>query len=433
MAKRTGSTYLKDGVRQVAVRTDRPGAKKPKWVRPCPLNEEGLPMDEIEAKALALKSQRAYDTGAWDPWSPTPHAPVDVSSTPKAAPGLTVLEYVYVWLKTLDHESAPKDRANTENYLARSPIASIPLATVSPADVGDFVAWLRRQPSSQGGRVAPRTVRNIYSVLRRALAYAAFQRACPSNPCVLPRGVLPAIVDKVQGARDAWEFTRPEIEQLLADARVPADRRVFNALQFLTGARPGETRALRWQDWDRAMAPLTCLSIRRAIRSVSHVVGRTKTGAKKPVPVHPVLERVLAAWWGGGWAGYMGRAPKPEDLIVPAPSGRARRATSCNRDFRRDLARLELPLRHLYVARHTFITRTQNDGGDGQVLRWVTHAPPSSAYDGYTRMDWSRLCGEVAKLRIAGPETAVATGVAKRPPLVTNRHVPEAPQGLFTG
>jgi hypothetical protein len=34
--------------------------------------------------------------------------------------------------------------------------------------------------------------------------------------------------------------------------------------------------------------------------------------------------------------------------------------------------------------RHAFITRAQDDGADGALLRWVTHAPPRSAFDGYT-------------------------------------------------
>lgn len=56
----------------------------------------------------------------------------------------------------------------------------------------------------------------------------------------------------------------------------------------------------------------------------------------------------------------------------------------------------------MYCARHTFITLTQEDGGDGTVLRWITHAPPSTAYDGYSCEQGGRLCRELGKLQITG-------------------------------
>jgi hypothetical protein len=71
-------------------------------------------------------------------------------------------------------------------------------------------------------------------------------------------------------------------------------------------------------------------------RSYSTRVGEktTKTDAVKHVPVHPMLAAMLAEWKLGGWAEMMGRAPGPDDLIVPlpqmppsaAPSARASRS-----------------------------------------------------------------------------------------------------------
>jgi hypothetical protein len=45
----------------------------------------------------------------------------------------------------------------------------------------------------------------------------------------------------------------------------------------------------------------------------------TKMDAVKHVPVHPTLAVMLAEWKLGGWAEMMGRAPGPDDLIVPLP------------------------------------------------------------------------------------------------------------------
>ena len=106
---------------------------------------------------------------------------------------------------------------------------------------------------------------------------------------------------------------------------------------------------------------------------------------------------------GGGWRRLIGRDPTPDDLLCPNKDGHPRNINRANRDFGRDLAKLELRDRHHYCTRHTFITQTQEDGGDLSVLKWITHAPPKSAYDGYTRAQWARLCTEILKLQV-GPE-----------------------------
>ena len=56
------------------------------------------------------------------------------------------------------------------------------------------------------------------------------------------------------------------------------------------------------------------------------------------------------------------------------------------------------------------ITQVQDDGADGSIIKWVTHAPPKSSHDGYARSLWTRLCEELGKLWV-GP----AGGLTPRP------------------
>ena len=44
----------------------------------------------------------------------------------------------------------------------------------------------------------------------------------------------------------------------------------------------------------------------------------TKTDNPREMPVHPTLAKVLAEWKLEGFERFVGRKPKPEDLIVPA-------------------------------------------------------------------------------------------------------------------
>ena len=59
----------------------------------------------------------------------------------------------------------------------------------------------------------------------------------PSNPAQLGRRALPRVkASSKQRHRQAQNFTREEVAKLLADPRVPADRRMLYTLAFYTAA-----------------------------------------------------------------------------------------------------------------------------------------------------------------------------------------------------
>lgn len=433
---RTGSAYERHGVIVVAVNL-RPGSRSRRWIEPCPPRKDGHPIDLIYARAVAAELQRRYDAGEWDPEVQTltapsvvnalPSGPVSAApsklivkptvvavpaapattfvtaarapaSTTKAAP--TVIEYAREWVKKQRYESAPKDAARIELYLAKGPLTNIPLPELRPRHILEYIGWLQDHPSERGGTLAPRTIRGIYDVLRRSLDAAVIDEIIGANPCSPIRGKLPSIEDKDPLAREGWLYAREDIVKLATDARILPVRRVCYALQFLTGMRVGELAVLRFKDYDPAMKPLGRLTIRRAVKSVTLREAQTKTSAVKLVPVHPALAAVLDAWKAEGWKAYMGREPEDDDLVVPNKEGKIRNTNRQNRDLGRDCKRIGVTHRHQHAMRHTFITLVQDDGADGQVIRWITHAPPRTAFDSYTRAQWNRLCQELAKLRI---------------------------------
>jgi len=393
---RQGSAFVKAGkiVVQVRLRADAP---RRFWVTECPARKDSVPVDLVHARAVAADLQRLYDSGKWDPLA-KPEGPAAAPEGP-----LTVLTFVTRWAARQTYESASKDRRVLTRHLGAAPLGALLVRDLRPMHIVAFIDWLRGRPSRQGGVLAARTVRSIYDAVRRALDEAVLHELLPANPCAPVHGRLPSIEDKSPGDRDGWFFERAEVWALITDPRVPEPRRVAYAVEFLTGCRPGELSALRIRDWDRGQRPLTRLTVSRAIKSVSKTEGRTKTGAKKLVPVHPALERILSAWVAEGWERFIGRAPTAEDLLCPNQNNTPRDTTRANRYFGQDLAKLKLRKRHHYCTRHTFISQTQDDGADASIMRWATHAPPTSAYDGYTRGQWSRLCEEIGKLRV-GPE-----------------------------
>jgi len=366
------------------------------WERKIDRPTDGGAYNEEYANLHRAQLVYAYENGLWDPEAPSP----------EETAGPTVVEFVRQWADRQTYESAPKDVARVELYVAPSPLANVRVKDLRPKLIADYIEWLKKLPSRRGETLGASAVRNAFDVVQRAMDSAVVEELIPTNPCSLKpiRKGLPRKRDKDPAAREGWVFTREEIERLISDEAINPDRRVQYAILFLTGMRFGEFAALRWRDYDRTTTPLGRITVSRAIKSVSKTEGRTKTEAVKRVPVHPTLAAILAEWHLRGWPKAFGRAPESDDYVLPSVRGRCkgepRNDSASNRSFKADQRKLGMRKRHQHVARHTFISLAQDDGADGSILKWVTHAPPDSAFDGYNRGQWLRLCHEVSKLRI---------------------------------
>jgi hypothetical protein len=128
----------------------------------------------------------------------------------------------------------------------------------------------------------------------------------------------------------------------------------------------------------------------------------------------------------------VGRAPGPDDLIVPLPPAAAeRRRSRSGEPFRsqdytgkrwrdEDMPMLAWRYREPYVTKSTFISLVLEDGANPDVIEnRVTHTKKNrGAFDGYDRRNptlgpqWTETCTEVAKLQISrGAVTAVINAV----------------------
>jgi len=99
----------------------------------------------------------------------------------------------------------------------------------------------------------------------------------------------------------------------------------------------------------------------------------------------------------------MGRAPEPDDLVLPTPpppKGKGRHSPAWEmRDknytrkcFLRDLRTLGIEHRRVHDLRRTFISLAREDGADKDILRRGTHQPPKDVMELYTTVEWRKLC-----------------------------------------
>jgi integrase len=244
-------------------------------------------------------------------------------------------------------------------------IGRLKLAEVRPRHAYQLVQALKRTKSRRGGVLAPRTVRGIFFTTRQVFQHAVLEELLVGNPMVLARGILPAVEDKDPTWRLDAVFNQDEVERLISDDRIPPQRRVAYAIEFLTGLRTGEVSALRWGDYSPNHEPLGRIVAARSYDSKKGIVKVTKTKVAHVVPVHPTLAKVLASWRVGGWAKWMQRNPTDEDLLIPTAKGN-------NRDVRVALASFYAPSAAL---RQPGDVHQPVPGGGGLTHRGRDHHP----------------------------------------------------------
>ncbi|HET8540415.1 MAG TPA: hypothetical protein VFL83_11135 [Anaeromyxobacter sp.] len=289
-----------------------------------------------------------------------------------------------------------------------------PIAEVTKAEMLMWARALPKHVRSDGkpGTISGRTCHNVANTVRHAFKHAAKEDIIAVSPCVWDATDLPV---KDDGRTDRLEggFTLEQVSALILDKRIPEDRRVQYALEFLTGMRPGEVAVRRWRDWNAAEKPLGLLVAASAWSTRMRIEKATKTRVTKWLPVHPVLDKLLRAWKRDGFAKMFGRPPEPEDFIVPSrggstrnwPAGRPRNNSHAWNRFQHDLDAVGFARQRHYETRSSFRSLALAGGAIEKDIDRITHPSPKEAKDLYERrrLLWPRLCDVVTRIHITTP------------------------------
>lgn len=356
-----------------------------------------------------------------------PHRPI-------TAGPLTVRRWAEQWIpKRRDEDLDWKNDESRLRIWILPAIGDRLLAEVTTPELIELFRRIRTKPRvGRDEPAAPRLVYNIYSVVSAMFRDAKKAGLIRQTPCELDVRDLGPLKDKDPEWRSSAVFTRDEATVLVSDARIPLDRQLVYGFELLAGMRPGEGAALRWRHYDPTKKPLGELLVATAYNTRKHRAKSTKTETVRHVPVHPTLAAMLAEWKLHGWQAMHGRAPEPDDLIVPLPpAAAAARRTRTGEPFRghdytgkrwreEDLPALGWRHRQLYDMKSTFISLVLEDGADPAIIEErVTHTKKKrGAFHGYDRRPdlWAQTCAELAKLKLSRGVQAIAKVVGDERP-----------------
>lgn len=308
---------------------------------------------------------------------------------------VTVARYFERWVerrKALVQDTKSESGRMKKHVLPR--LGQMPIDEVRPRHLVDLFTALR-----VSGKLAPKSIHNIYGLVRRMFSDAMIDEVVTQSPCVLTKVQLGGKEDRDPEWRATAVYAREEVVNLIAAPDIPVDRQVLYALQGLGGLRHGEAAGLRWRDYHPSFKPLGKLLVARTYDDK-----RTKTKTTRQVPVHPTLAAMLDEWKREGWKEMIGREPEPDDLLIPSREGVVRSRHHSLHKLHEDLDRLGYRKRRGHDLRRTFISLARSDGARPDILRRVTHNPGTDIMDVYTSLDWPVLCAEVEKLRLTRPE-----------------------------
>jgi integrase len=279
---RTGSTYVKNGKRVIAVTTWRENATKPRWVRPAE-RADGAPMTEEEARGVARELQGEYDAGTWDPWAPPP------PPTPKTE---TLAAYSERWLKHRREvrglRSVDDDESRLKHWILEE-WGSLPMRDVTRVHIEAMRDHL--DVSLETGLIRWKTATNIWTVCTSLFDDATNAKArtnlrvLDANPCI---GVRPP----EKGEQRAKTFLYPsEFLGLMQCELVDVTFRRLVAIAVYTFMREGELAALEWAAVDLEHGQI---HVHQAENGKTFEVGRPKTAAGvRTVPIEPALVPLL--------------------------------------------------------------------------------------------------------------------------------------------
>lgn len=262
-------------------------------------------------------------------------------------------------------------------------LGGIELQDLDAAHLDRLYADLLDHGGPGGRALAPKTVRNVHAIIRKALSDATRKRLVTRNVAI------DADPPKVPGPgeREMATWTPKELKTFLSAI---ARHRLAAAyvLAASTGMRRGEVLGVRWSDLDLGHGTV---AVCQTILSVAYkiTVGEPKTArGRRTISLDPFTVAVLLTHRAEQAKEKMsiGGRYNHHDLVFARPDGKPVHPDLFSQTFDRTVKRIGLRRVRLHGLRHTYATLALRAGVDAKtVSSRLGHSTVAFTLDVYTK------------------------------------------------
>jgi integrase len=305
---------------------------------------------------------------------------------------LTLAAYLSEWLDGIDLSREPTTAALYRVLLTHHVVPRIggeQLQRITSSSLTRMYAELLRSGGPGGRKLSPKSVRNVHTTLRKALADAVAARRLDWNPAEAAK--LPKVARGAE--RRVW--SPKQVAAFLgrvSDLRLGA----LYVLAATTGARRSELLALRWADLELDADP-PLLHIRRALVQYGKLIvekepksARSRRTIALDTAAHAALKRHKAMQAEEKLAA--GPAYADEGRVFADEIGRALRPDGVSAVFRELVTQAGLPPIGIHGLRHSWATAGLEAGVDTVYISEILgHSSPAITMSIYQHARQERL------------------------------------------
>jgi integrase len=220
-------------------------------------------------------------------------------------------------------------------HLYGHPLAQMEISAINDGDVNRFVGDLSAKSTRSGEAISARRVNMVIARLRTIFKAAHRRGLIAFDP-------MPHVENRRERKPEVDPFDLGEAQRIIAASR--GWERTFTTALLLTGMRPGEALALRWDaiNWERGLIRVRQTLSRRYGFQLPKT-GGSERDVEMITTVRAELKEQRARTGLRGDLVFVSEAGTPIDL-----------ANFRARNWPRILLRANVPARTLYQCRHTF-------------------------------------------------------------------------------
>lgn len=310
---------------------------------------------------------------------------------------LMLSEWLDIWIKDYCADKKPLTIRNYSSSIEihiKPAIGAIPLSKLAPAHIQKFINDLSKkectgkQDTGKSKSLSPKTIKNIFGTLEKALNDAVEQEIIPRNPA--DRAKLP----KVHKA-EITPLSDKNISALLRALSGDEYERFLKVILY-TGLRESEAVGLTWDcvDFQKGTIKICKQLQYRANTEETYIFAPLKNSKTRVIMPPPVVMQWLKEERahqyemrfeaGESWQGWQNKQEFSTSLCFLRPDGNNVRVSTAYKHFKKAAKQIGMPNARVHDLRHTFATvALQNGESLKTVQEALGHATASFTADIY--------------------------------------------------